>query len=285
MELSEIYSQSYQGYKKHNLKVSFEVFPPKDGDISNLFDELRILRRYNPVLVSLTYGATGNSSRFTFEDLKSIRDLDLTLMPHFTCVSMDKNNIERYITSIENLGIENVLALRGDISDNINPENIDFKHANELVKFITERTTLSVGVAGYPEGHIESASTDDDIFYLKKKVDAGASAIFTQLFYDNNKFFKYIENIKNAGIDLPVIAGIMPIRTVAQIEKMTGMARITLPEKLKSQIEKYPQDIRKIGFDYVAKQCKELIESGVDGLHFYTLNHSDIVSDILDNIL
>lgn len=285
MELSEIYSDFNTCSKQDSPKISFEVFPPKGGDISNLFDELRVLRKYNPVLVSLTFGASGNTSRFTFEDLKSIRDLDFTLMPHFTCVSMDKNNIEKYITTIENLGIENVLALRGDIPDDVNINEIDFKHANELVEFIVSKTTLSIGVAGYPEGHIESPSTDEDIKYLKKKVDAGASAIFTQLFYDNDKFFRYIETLRNKGINLPVIAGIMPIRTAAQIQKMTGMAKITLPEKLKKLIEKYPHDIKKIGFEHVVKQCEELIKNDVSGLHFYTLNHSDIVSEILNNIM
>jgi methylenetetrahydrofolate reductase (NADPH) len=281
MELLEIYSKSLNG---NQPKISFEVFPPKNGDISGLFEELRFLKRYNPCLVSLTFGASGNSNRFTIEDLKSFRDLELTLMPHFTCVSMDKHNIEKYITSIENLGIENILALRGDIPDGININEIDFKHANELVEFISAKTTLSIGVAGYPEGHIESSSIEDDIFYLKKKIDTGASAIFTQLFYDNDKFFNYIDTVRKAGIKQPIIAGIMPIRNFEQLKKMTGMARITLPDKLKNLIEKYPENIKEIGLDFVTAQCQELIENKVDGLHFYTLNHSDIVSKIIDNI-
>lgn len=281
MELSEIYSNYYNA----GPRISFEVFPPKNGDISKLFEELRILKKYNPVLVSLTFGASGGLNRFKLEDLKSIRDLDLTLMPHFTCVSMIKSEIENYITSVENLGIENILALRGDIPDYINPQELDFKHANELVEFISSKTTLSIGVAGYPEGHIESKSLEDDMYYLKKKIDAGASAIFTQLFYDNQKFFKYVENVRKSGINLPIIAGIMPIRSKEQIAKMTGIARITLPEKLSNMIEKYPNDIKKIGLDFVTEQCSELIKNDVDGLHFYTLNHSDIVSDILNNIL
>jgi methylenetetrahydrofolate reductase (NADPH) len=284
MELSEIYSNSYN-IGRNNPKISFEVFPPKNGDISNLFEELRILKRYNPVLVSLTFGASGGLNRFTFEDLKSIRDLDLSLMPHFTCVAMLKSEIENYITSVENLGIENILALRGDIPDYINPQELDFKHANELVEFIFSKTTLSIGVAGYPEGHIESKSLEDDLLYLKKKIDAGASAIFTQLFYDNEKFYKYIETVRKSGIKSPIIAGIMPIRSIEQIKKMTGIARITLPKNLSNMLEKYPDDIKEIGIEYVTGQCSELIKNGVDGLHFYTLNHSDIVSDILNNIL
>ena len=286
MELSEIYSNSFNVGRSNSCpKISFEVFPPKNGDISNLFEELRILKKYNPVLVSLTFGASGGLNRFTFEDLKSIRDLDFCLMPHFTCVSMLKSEIENYITSVENLGIENILALRGDIPDYINPQELDFKHANELVEFIASKTTLSIGVAGYPEGHIESNSLKDDIFYLKKKIDAGACAIFTQLFYDNEKFFKYVETLRKSGVKLPIIAGIMPVRSEEQLRKMTGIARITLPKKLSNMLEKYPNDIKKIGLDFVTEQCRELAENNVEGMHFYTLNHSDIVSQILNNIL
>ena len=174
MELSEIYQQHQAPNSK--LKVSFEIYPPKDGDISKLFDELRILKRYNPALVSLTYGANGGTRNFSLELLRLILDLEMNAMPHFTCVCASKEIIEHYITQIENMGIENILALRGDIPDEVRVCNFDFKHANELVEFINSRATLSIGVAGYPEGHIEAASMKDDIENLKRKVDAGASS-------------------------------------------------------------------------------------------------------------
>ena len=285
MELSEIYQDRNGIIGDFTPKISFEIFPPKNGDISGLFEELRILKRYNPVLVSMTYGASGGLSRFSFENIKNIRDLEFNLMPHFTCVSMLKSEIEKHITSVENLGIENILALRGDIPEYINPEELDFSHANELVEFIQSKTTLSIGVAGYPEGHIESNSLKDDIKFLKKKVDAGASAIFTQLFFDNEKLFNYIENVQKAGINIPVVAGIMPVRTLKQIQKMTSMARVYVPKKFIQQLEKYPDDTMKIGTEFTIRQCENLIENGVNSLHFFTLNHSDQVSEILDNIL
>ncbi len=286
MELSEIYQKERYGVVgDFSPKISFEIFPPKSGDISELFEELRILKKYNPVLVSLTYGASGGLNRFSYEDLKSIRDLEFNLMPHFTCVSMLKDEIEKHIVSVENLGIENILALRGDIPDYINPQELDFSHANELVEFIQAKTTLSIGVAGYPEGHIESKTIKEDIKYLKKKVEAGASAIFTQLFFENDKFYRYIETVKNAGINCPVIAGIMPVRSFKQIEKMTSMARVTVPKKLVEKLEKYPNDSKKIGSEFAIEQCQNLIENGVTSLHFFTLNHSDQTSEILDNIL
>ncbi len=285
MELSEIYQNNCNGaIWDFSPKISFEIFPPKNGDISNLFEELRILKRYNPVLVSLTYGASGGLNRFTFENLKSIRDLELNLMPHFTCVSMLKDEIEKHITSVENLGIENILALRGDIPDYMTDKELDFAHANELVEFIQAKTTLSIGVAGYPEGHIESKNLKEDIKYLKKKVDAGASAIFTQLFFDNDKLYRYIETVKNSGINVPIVAGIMPVRSFKQIQKMTSMAKVTIPAKLIQQLEKFPEEALKIGTEFAINQCENLMENGVNSLHFFTLNHSDQVSEILNNI-
>ena len=286
MELSEIYNNQSNVRKENVLpKISFEIFPPKNGDISNLFEELRILKRYNPVLLSLTYGASGGLNRFSQEDIKTIRDLEFNLMPHFTCVSMLKDEIEKHIISVENLGIENILALRGDIPDYIDIEELDFRYANELVEFIQAKTTLSVGVAGYPEGHIESKNLKDDIEYLKKKVDAGASAIFTQLFFENSKLYDYIERVKNAGITCPVVAGIMPVRSIKQIERMTSMSRVSVPKKLVEALRKFPEDSLKIGTDFAIEQCRNLIENKITSLHFFTLNHSDQVKEILDNIL
>lgn len=286
MELSEIYQKERYGIVgDFSPKISFEIFPPKNGDISSLFEELRILKRYNPVLVSLTYGASGGLNRFSYEDLKSIRDLEFNLMPHFTCVSMLKDEIEKHIVAVENLGIENILALRGDIPDYINPEELDFSHADELVEFIQAKTTLSIGVAGYPEGHIESKNLKDDIKYLKSKVEKGASAIFTQLFFENDKLYRYIETVENAGINCPVIAGIMPVRSLKQIKKMTSMARVSVPKKFIEKLEKFPNDAKQIGTEFATEQCQNLIESGVTSLHFFTLNHSDQTSEILDNIL
>lgn len=282
MELSEIYQDRINS---KDLKISFEIFPPKNNDISDLFEELRILKKFNPVLISLTYGANGGANRFSTEDFKSIRDLEFNLMPHFTCVSALKNEIEKHITSIENIGVENILALRGDLPKYICETELDFKHANELVEFIKEKTTLSIAVAGYPEGHIECKNLQQDIDYLKMKVDKGASAIFTQMFFENDKFYRFVDNVRKAGIRIPIIAGIMPIRSYKQIDKMISIARITFPDKLKEKLINNPQDSLKIGTDFAIKQCNDLIENEVNNLHFFTLNHSDQVSKILENIL
>lgn len=282
MELKEIYQKKDCRLPK-NPTISFEVFPPKDGNFSNLFERVRELKKYNPALISLTYGAGGSTRDLSLEILKSFLDLELNVMPHFTCVGTTKELIEHYIIQIENMGIENILALRGDIIG----ENkvFDFKYANELVEFIYEKTTLSIGVAGYPEGHIESPTIESDIANLKKKIDAGASAIFTQMFFNNEKFYNYVEKVRNYGINLPIIAGIMPVRSVKQLEKMTSVAKIEIPEKLIEQFEKFPEDIKKIGTEFTIHQCQDLIDNQIEGLHFFTLNHSDQISEVLDNIL
>ena len=289
MELKEIYEHNnfvhVGGYSNISPKISFEIFPPKDGDISNLFDDIRLLKKYNPALVSLTCGAGGKTQDFSLEILKMLIDLEFTVMPHFTCVSLSRESVEKHITDIENLGIENILALRGDIPVDINVSMFDFHHANELVDFIHQKTTLSIGVAGYPECHIESANMHDDIENLKKKVDAGASAIFTQLFFDNDKFYSYVEQVRNAGIELPIISGIMPVRSLKHVKNMVNMTHVEIPQKLKDQLEKFPDDALKIGIEFTTNQCQDLLFNNVDGLHFFTLNHSYQVSEILDNIL
>ena len=258
MELKEIYQDYIASLDRRFLynqpKISFEVFPPKDGNISDLFEQVRILKKYHPVLISLTYGANGGTKDMSFELLKTFLDLELNVMPHFTCVGSTRELIEHYITQIENMGIENILALRGDKTE-ATPE-CEFNYANELVEFIHEHSTLSIGVAGYPECHIE-----------------------------NDKLYRYIELVKNAGIDLPIVAGILPIRSRKQVEKMISLTHAKIPNKIQEQLVKFPNDAKKIGVEFAINQCHDLVDNKVDGLHFFTLNHSDQVSEILDNIL
>ena len=280
MKLREIYSD-----KKSRPVISFEVFPP-NSDNGNLLDEIKVLKKYNPEFVSLTYGAGGKGGK-SFELLQQIKALGLNVMPHFTCITSSKESIKSALIKIEQAGVENVLALRGDIPDFEINRNFDFSYANELVKFIKERTNLSIGVTGYPEGHIESPDLYTDIKNLKKKVDAGADVIFTQLFFDNKKYFDYVNILRDEGINLPVIPGIMPIISEKQITKMTSMAKITVPDIVKEKIEQYKNNSKSLqafGIDYATQQCLELLEKGACGLHFFTLNKSHSTSKILDNI-
>lgn len=287
MTLSEIYS-------KANGKpvISYEVFPPKDDadglKLHKMLESLKILKKYNPSLVSLTYGAGGTTQNASLEILKCIQnDLGLTVMPHFTCVNSSKEQVAQYLKQVQELGVKNILALRGDIPEGVKQENFDFKYANELVEFIKAETKLSVGVAGYPEGHMECENLEFDLINLKRKVDAGANVIYTQMFFDNKKFFDFCKLVKKLGIKTPIIPGILPIGSYQQLGRMLSMARVTLPDRLMYNLERFkdnPDDIKKLGIEYATYQCQKLIKRGVAGLHFYTLNSSHYVSQILENL-
>lgn len=283
MRLNEIYCKD----KGIENKISFEVFPPKNGEegFRELLEELEILKKYNPAIVSLTYGAGGNNNNSM--NLVSILQDHFNLMPHLTCVCNSRQDVKTHIKLFTQLGIENILALRGDFPEDRSACKKDFMHANELIEFIKSETDLSTGAAGYPEGHIEAPDILTDINNLKLKIDAGANAIYTQLFFDNDKFYRYIELVRNAGINLPVIAGIMPVISAKQVEKMTAMAKISVPPELIEGLEKYknsPDDLKSFGIEFASAQCRDLIKNNVDGLHFYTLNKSYSTSKILENI-
>ena len=277
MNLREIYSSKFA--------ISFEVFP--EENTQNLYNTLQILSKYSPALVSLTYGAGGNNKDFSFDIIKYLKqELNVNVMPHFTCICNSKEMIERNIKSIEQLGIENILALRGDIPEDNSICHFDFKYANELVEYIKLGTNLSVAVAGYPEGHIESSDLKSDIYNLKRKIEAGGEVIYTQLFFNNDKFYNFVDQVKNEGISVPVIPGIMPIISKKQIDKMTKLAKIEVPKIVLEALDKYnSDDLKKFGIDYASDQCLNLINNCVKGLHFYTLNKHYSTSRIIDNIL
>jgi methylenetetrahydrofolate reductase (NADPH) len=290
MRLKEIYNNP------DKLIISYEVFPPKDAEISNktdlLLQELKVLAKYNPSFISVTYGAGGSTRDKTLELVLRIKkELNICPLPHFTCVGTDKDEILQYIKEIQNANIKNILALRGDPpkgeSKFIKPEN-GFGYANELVEFIKSNTDISIAVAGYPEGHQECASLEKDIVNLKKKIDSGAEAIITQLFYDNNYFFDFLEKTQKIGINVPIIPGVLVIANVAQIKKMTSMCGCTIPDKLMEKLRQYQDDtdsIKKIGIEYAIAQCRELIANKVPGLHFCTLNKSSATSSVLKELV
>lgn len=273
MNLKEIYSNNQKPV------ISFEVFPPKDNE-ENLLTEIEILKEYNPSFISLTCGAGGKENK-SFELLRKIKGVDL--MPHFTCITSTKQSVDEGLKELENIGIENILALRGDIPQNPELRRCDFNYANELVSFIKAKTDLSIGVAGYPEGHIESPDLKTDIENLKRKIDAGADVIFTQLFFDNSKFYDFTERVRKAEIEIPIAAGIMPVISKKQIERMVSMAKVTIPDELKNAMEKY-DSLKEFGINFAIRQCQDLIKNDVKGLHFFTLNKSYSTVKILQNL-
>lgn len=295
MTLREIYSavktEKNRIFDKKMPVISFEIFPPKndeDGEkLNKLIAHLKVLKKYDPAFVSLTYGAGGTTRGSSLNIINRVQqEVGVNIMPHFTCVCTSRRQVEDYLKEIQDFGIKNILALRGDIPEGIESKDFDFHYANELVKFIKSKTDLSIGVAGYPEGHIDCDDLSLDLINLKRKVDCGADAIFTQMFFDNDKFFGFCDRARTAGIETPIIPGLLPVTSYSQLDRMLSMGRVSLPQKLKERLDKFkdsPDDVRKVGIEFACYQVQHLIDSEVAGLHFYTLNSSKAVSEILDN--
>lgn len=286
LQLKEIY------FPNENIPIiSFEVFPPKDDadglKLNNLFVELKKLSVFKPSLISVTYGAGGTNQNDSIEILKRIRkELHTSPMPHFTCVSTNMTNIKNYLDTIQKLEIKNILALRGDIPKN---DEIchDFCHADELVRYIKANTTLNIAAACYPEGHKEAESFEKDIFYLKQKVESGAEVLFTQMFFNNDHYFRFIEKCLATEITIPIIPGILPVTSYKQLSKMRELCKVEIPSKFLQNLEKHQNDkdyVKKYGIEFAIKQCEELLSNKVRGIHFYTLNKSCAVESILSNI-
>ena len=276
-------------YKSDKRVLSFEVFPPdSEVKVSALFDEIRILNEFKPEFISLTRSSNNDNLALAREIHKTLLDeIKTPVIPHFTCIKSNKKDIIKDLENLKELRTKNILALRGDKPEDYDEEKCDFKHANELVKYLNENTDFGIAVAGYPEGHIESEDLESDIKYLKEKVNSGADVIITQMFFDNNKYYNFCEKLEKKGIKIPIIPGIMPILSTKQIDKMTTLAKITIPPKLKNTLEKHSEDkkyIKEFGIEYSSIQCEDLITNEVKGLHFFTLNKAYSTSKILENI-
>jgi len=276
-------------YKNKTFRFSVEVFPPKtEKGLAKIYDELTALKAINPAYVSVTYGAMGSTRSLTQDiALKIHDDLKLNTAFHFTCVGSGKEEIKKYVNTLRERGINNIVALRGDRPqdpDYKKPED-GFSYANELVSYLSEIGDFSIAVAGYPEKHIEAQSIDEDIENLKRKVESGAEVIITQLFFDNQLFYEWLAKIRSKGISVPIIPGIMPILKLAQIERITNMCGANLPKELIRRLEKCGGDeekMRLVGVDHAASQCQDLIQNNVSGVHFYCLNRADSVLAIVD---
>jgi methylenetetrahydrofolate reductase (NADPH) len=271
---------------------SFEFFPPKDdAGVVNLFATIKSLRELNPSFVSVTYGAGGSTRRKTIEITKQIKqETGIEAMAHLTCVGHSKSEIATILDEIEAAGIDNVMTLRGDPpkgETDFVPHPDGFQYAKDLVRFIRARKGFCLGVGGYPEGHPEAASRESDLLNLKAKVDAGADFIVTQLFFDNRDYFDFSLRARAAGIDLPIVPGIMPITDVAQIKRFTQLCGATLPSSLRGELESVDgkkDAVIEVGIRYASRQCLELLRRGAPGIHFYTLNKSLSTRTILENL-
>ncbi|NMO21250.1 methylenetetrahydrofolate reductase [NAD(P)H] [Pyxidicoccus fallax] len=266
-----------------NPCFSFEFFPPKtDEGVANLFKTLEDLAPLQPGFVSVTYGAGGSTRDRTVELVTRIKqETGIEAMAHLTCVGHTKDELRELLRRLQDAKLENVLALRGDPPQGQKefvPEPGGFRYASELVQFIREEDfNFSIGGACYPEGHVETLSRDDDLRHLKAKVDAGLDFVVTQLFFDNAFFFDFVERARRAGINVPIVPGIMPITNYEQIQRFTRMCGATVPMRLALQLERVkdqPDALVQLGVAHATVQCMELLSRGVPGIHFYTLNKS-----------
>lgn len=275
--------------------ISFEFFPPKDDKaMATLLETLSHLRELRPSFTSCTYGAGGSTRAKTLEiTLKIKEQFGLEAMAHFTCVGQRLTEIDKILEDFSRHGIENVLALRGDRPVGVPepPESWfpDFQNAVHLIRHLREEFAdrFSLGCAGYPEKHPEAPDFDTDLYRLKGKVEAGTDFIITQLFFDNDNFSHFVARARAAGIRVPIIAGIMPVTNVAQLKKFTAMCGARIPAQMLRDLEPIagdPEAVHRYGVDWSTRQCRELLDRGVDGLHFYTLNRSKSSQQIVENL-
>jgi methylenetetrahydrofolate reductase (NADPH) len=272
--------------------VSCEFFPPREEDgIPGVFRAIDRVGAFNPDFVSVTYGAGGSTRSFTERITMQVKqETDLEVMAHLTCVAQTREEVHEVLGRLDEAGVDNVIALRGDPprgQENFVPAEGGFQYATELIDHIRANFEFGLAAACYPEGHTESPDLDSDIRYAKEKVEKGADFLITQLFYDNKYFFEFMDRAHRAGIDVPIIPGVLPILNTAQIRRFTSLCGATIPSELNSKLDEYAEDdnaVRELGVEYASRQVEELWENGVPGIHFYVLNRSYSVSRILANL-
>ena len=273
--------------------LSFEVFPPKtDSAFESVENAVRQIARLSPSFMSVTYGAGGGTSQYTLDIAKSIHDdYGVPTVAHLTCVSSARATVKEKIEAIKGAGIRNVLALRGDIpADKMNEDRStwDYRYASELVRDLREcGADLCIGGACYPEIHTESVCQKDDIRYLKEKVDAGCDFLTTQMFFDNNLLYNFLYKIREAGITVPVIAGIMPITNANQVERAMKLSGSFMPQRFKSLVDRFGSDpaaMKQAGIAYATDQIIDLFANNVTNVHVYSMNKPDVAEKIQSNL-
>ncbi len=279
---------------KKKSTLSFEIFPPKnkEGDISSIYKTIEELAKFNPDFISVTYGAGGSTKGKTVEIASKIKnEYGIEALAHLTCISSSKEEIHSICEQLRNNGIENILSLRGDEPKDqvIDRKQLDFHYASELNCFIKETYKDEFCLAGacYPEVHNESSCFEDDLRALKKKVDEGAQYLITQIFFDNHYYYRLVKEARKRGINVPIIAGIMPVTNSKSLLYTAKMCGCSIPYQLSTMIESYyhyPEAMKEIGINYAVSQIIDLITNGVDGIHIYTMNKPEIAQAIFDQI-
>lgn len=279
-------------FKNKKPVISFEIFPPKkDTPIDTIYETIADLKDLKPDFISVTYGAGGSTQDKTVEIASIVKNkYNIEALAHLTCVSLTENKLKTFIEQLKANNVHNIMALRGDL-----PEDFDlallkaspYKYASDLVKSIKLDNEISIGSACYPEGHFESKSLEKDIENLKIKVDNGADFLITQLFFDNEHFYNFKDLAYKKGLNIPISAGIMPVTNKKQIERMIGLSGASLPTKftrIMARYENNPEALKEAGIVYATEQIIDLLSSGIDGIHIYTMNRPETCRKIINNI-
>ena len=286
MRLPEVFTST-------SFAVSIEIFPPKteEGDDA-LRRHMKALAEHQPAFMSCTYGAGGSTRDRTISWCREIQEtFQRPSMAHFTCVGSTRDELNAWLDKASAAGIKNIMALRGDPpkgEESFKPVAGGLAYANELVELIRSHPAeFGIGVAGYPEKHLEAPNIDVDLQNLKRKVDAGGDAIFTQLFFVNDNFFRFRDQCQTVGIEVPIVPGIMPITDFARIQRITAMCGTDFPIELAAKLEAVKDDSEaqfEVGIEFAVEQCRQLRENGVPGIHFYALNKSQACQKILESL-
>ncbi|MCK9274249.1 MAG: methylenetetrahydrofolate reductase [NAD(P)H] [Syntrophales bacterium] len=279
-------------YRANNRLLSFEVFPPvRDGTIDRLFAVIERLSELNPDFISVTYGAGGTTRDMSVDIASAVKKRGTAeVMAHLTCVGATRQEIENVLGELTRGNIKNILALRGDPpagQTSFTKKKGGFAYANELVEFIGRFNFFCIGVAGYPEGHMEAPSFKADIENLKRKIDAGADFVITQLFYNNDDFYRFRDAAIRAGINVPLIPGIFPIFNYRQIQKIASLCGAKIPSALHEALYNSKDEnerVEEYGIEYALRQSNDLLQNNVPGLHFYSMNRSRHVERIVRNL-
>ena len=274
--------------KDSKPSLSFEVFPPKTTDkyesVSNAVKEMALL---NPSYMSVTYGAGGGTSDYTSKIAQEVQSYGVTSLAHLSCISSTKEKVYNELTKLSELGIQNILALRGDIPADFNKDNLEFHYAYELIDEIKKHGNFCIGGACYPESHPESLSQEKDLEFLKVKVDHGCDFLTTQMFFDNEKFYSFIEKLGKMGINTPVVAGLMPITSISQLERIVYLSGNTLPNNFMKIVNKYENDpvsFKNASIDYTVNQARNIYANGFNAVHIYSMNKPDVAKEIQNNL-
>ncbi len=267
---------------------SFEVFPPKKtSSIDVIYQTLDELHDLHPDFISVTFSAGGSgNAQFACDIASRIKENGITPMIHLPCINYTKDEISATLAEINKRGIENILALRGDINSDIPPKR-EFAHASDLITFLRQQGEYDIAGACYPECHPDSDTLDEDIDNLKRKVDAGADHLITQLFFDNDSYYDFLDKVRAKGINVPIEAGIMPVVNKNQIERMVTTCGASLPRKFVKIMQRYehqPEALRDAGIAYAINQIVDLAASGVDGIHLYTMNNAYVARKISEAV-